>query len=50
MRSVGCELLMVKKEIYCHVAEEVIKPSHNSILCPGKESFNACLEIFSILY
>lgn len=32
------ELLQVRKEIYCKVVEEVIKPSHKYILHIGKET------------
>ena len=32
------ELLQVRKEIYCKVVEEVIKPSHKYISHSGKET------------
>lgn len=48
MRSVGCESLVAKKEIYCNVAEVVIRPV-GSIRHVLEKRLRMHLEAFSVL-
>lgn len=48
MRSVGCESLVAKKEIYCNVGEVVIMPVR-SICHVLEKTLRMHLEAFSVL-